>query len=392
MKEAPKLSFVYRARPPQVSIAHPPLLLLLHTVSGNEGDLLGMADEIDERFLVLSIRAPFAQSPGRNIWFGTERAFGEVITNFPQMEHSREMLVSFIKEACKEFRADPEQVYLLGFGQGAVLALSLVLTAPEMLAGAVAIGGQVVPEIDSLTVPAERLHGFPLMVLHGRSDGTYPVALGRAISSKFSMLPVHLTYREYSMGHFISEECLRGAADWLKDRLDAAGVVGVPAPPDYSSRLAGAQIKVRNLDRSIAFYMRFLGLRLAERVGKGYAFLTNNELHHVLGLRNVGANAPAALADATGMHRLRFELPDQVSFAKAYQTLMQAGIKVTALDRTVYWVLHFEDPDSNGLELFWDARSLPGRPMLWQGRELPLEAEKILAILESPLQIKESLP
>jgi catechol 2,3-dioxygenase-like lactoylglutathione lyase family enzyme len=306
------------------------------------------------------------------------------MANSAQLVHSQETLLRFVKEAKIAFRAASKQIYLLGFGQGAVIVLSLMLTAPEDLGGAIAISGMVPPEVQSRAAPPDRLRGLSVLLLHGRSDGTYPVAHGRATSAMLSMLPVVLTYREISMGHFLSQECLAEVSSWLTARLDKAGIVGMPDPPEYSVRLGGVTLKVRNLERAIAFYLRFLGMRLVERTGKAYAFLTNDHTHHVIALQNAGAEAPAALAEATGVHRVRFEVLDRKSFAQAYQRLKGAGIAVKTLDRTVRWAMYFDDPDGNNLEIYWDARQLPGRPMQWQGRDLPLEEARILEALENP--------
>jgi catechol-2,3-dioxygenase len=43
--------------------------------------------------------------------------------------------------------------------------------------------------------------------------------------------------------------------------------------------------------------------------------------------------------------------------------------------------MYFQDPDGNGIEIYWDTRKLPGRSHLWQGRDLPINPEKVLALL-----------
>ena len=46
----------------------------------------------------------------------------------------------------------------------------------------------------------------------------------------------------------------------------------------YTTHVGHAHLKVRDLDRSIAFYTQFLALHLTELVGDSYAFLTGGEL------------------------------------------------------------------------------------------------------------------
>jgi phospholipase/carboxylesterase len=178
------------------------MLILLHGSGGNENDLFRFASQMDERFLVVSVEAPFSQSAGRHVWFTAERMGGVSLNNAAQFEFSRQTLIKFIGEAAKSLKADPKQVYLMGFGQGAVISLGVMLTNPEILAGVVAISGQIPPEIQAVRAPPDQLKGLPVMVLHGRSDDTFTIAQGRATSSELSTLPVVLTYREYGMGHY----------------------------------------------------------------------------------------------------------------------------------------------------------------------------------------------
>ena len=43
--------------------------------------------------------------------------------------------------------------------------------------------------------------------------------------------------------------------------------------------------------------------------------------------------------------------------------------------------MYFDDPDGNGLEIYWDTRTEPGGRALWHGDNAPLEGETILAAL-----------
>ena len=151
--------------------------------------------------------------------------------------------------------------------------------------------------------------------------------------------------------------------------------------PDYKTRIGHAHLKVRDLDRSIEFYTRFLGLRLVERAGNAYAFLTGSDFHHEIALQNVGPNSPAPPPHGTGLYHIALEVPDQNSFARAYKALVNAGIPVATVDHLISWAMYFDDPDGNGLEIYWDTRHLSGRPQLWRGSNEPLKHEEIMAVL-----------
>ncbi len=150
----------------------------------------------------------------------------------------------------------------------------------------------------------------------------------------------------------------------------------------HQTKIGHAHLKVRDLDRSIEFYTRFFSLKLVERVGDDYAFLTGGDFHHEIALKNVGPNAPPPPQHGSGLYHVAFEVPDRQSFALVYQALKDAGIYVATVDHLISWAMYFDDPDGNGLEIYWDTRREPGGERLWRGRNVPLPEEKILAVLK----------
>jgi catechol 2,3-dioxygenase len=149
----------------------------------------------------------------------------------------------------------------------------------------------------------------------------------------------------------------------------------------YSTKIGHAHLKVRNLQRSIDFYTRFLALRVTEQVEDAYVFLTGGTFHHEIALQNVGLNAPHPLAHGTGLYHVAFEVPDKRSFAAAYRALTEAGVAVATVDHYISWAMYFDDPDGNGLEIYWDTRGEAGGRQLWRGDNAPLLGETILAAL-----------
>ncbi len=209
-------------RPRQPSPGAPPLLLLLHGVGSHEGDLIQLAPYLDGRFFVVSARAPVTLAPGMYAWFEVQLDPVRPIINPEQAESSRKRLITFIDEAVNAYDLDPARVYLMGFSQGAIISLSVALTRPEKVAGVVAMSGRVLPEIAPLIAPPEALTGLPVFVAHGTDDRVLPIHHGRAARDLLQRLPVALSYREYVMGHQVSDESLAEIAAWLGERLDRA--------------------------------------------------------------------------------------------------------------------------------------------------------------------------
>src|SRR5229473_5692114 len=213
-------SLVHLVRQPLVETSTPPLLLLLHGVGSNEHDLFALAPFLDERFLIISVRAPNTQAPQSYAWFEVDFTPQGPVINPVQAEASRQTLITFINEAVTAYGPDPKQVYLVGFSQGAIMSASVALTRPDLIAGAVLMSGRILPQIEPLIATPEKLAGLPILVVHGTQDMVLPISHGRASRDTLSSLPVDLTYREYAMGHEVSRESLADVAKWLRMRLD----------------------------------------------------------------------------------------------------------------------------------------------------------------------------
>ena len=216
------LPLVYMVRQPTIEAGNPPLLLLLHGIGSNEHDLYGLAPFLDERFLIISVRAPNTLGPESYAWFELDFTSQGPVINPKQAEISRETLITFLNEAVTAYGADPERVYLMGFSQGAIMSASVALTQPELVAGVVMMSGRILPEIHPLIASKEELAGLPFIVVHGTADMVLPITYGRASRELLSSLPVELTYHEYSMGHEVSQESLSAVTTWLSAKLGKA--------------------------------------------------------------------------------------------------------------------------------------------------------------------------
>ena len=209
--------------PQQQDRPTPPLLILLHGVGSNEEDLINLAPLLDPRFHIVSLRAPYVLGPGSYAWFHVLFTPQGPRHDPREAEASRELLIDTIPGLVAATGTDPEQVYLMGFSQGAVMSLYLGLTLPELVAGVVAMSAGVIPEaVDRMAAPQE-LTGLPVLLVHGTGDTVLPIEHRRASREILAGLPIDFTYREYPMGHEVSPESLPDIAAWLGARLDGAG-------------------------------------------------------------------------------------------------------------------------------------------------------------------------
>jgi len=219
-------------RPPAVRAGRPPLLALLHGIGADEEDLLGLADHLDGRFLVVSARAPFQAEPMGYAWYAIDWYAVPPRADAAQARDSRERLVRFLGEACQAHGADPARVHLLGFSQGASMALGVALSRPDLVRSVVAHSGRLLRQFLP-PAPPPGLAGLPVLLQHGRRDPVVPVAFADEARGLLEPMGVALERRDYDLGHEIGPESLRDLAGWLTARLDA------PERRERDSRTAG---------------------------------------------------------------------------------------------------------------------------------------------------------
>ena len=218
------MTFKYRYRESQKTNGDNeklPLLLLLHGRGADENDLFGLAPYLDERFFIVSPRAPVVMPFGGYEWFELIIGNGDDISvNIKHFHQSRELISEFINELIAEHDLDAKRIYLCGFSQGAIMSLSAALSEPEKFAGVVAMSGRAMPEMLPDSKDFDALKDFPMFITHGIYDPVLPIEHGRATKEIISRLPVNLEYKEYEMAHEISPESLRDVSNWLSSKLD----------------------------------------------------------------------------------------------------------------------------------------------------------------------------
>lgn len=206
-------SLAYEHLSAQDGSATAPMLILLHGVHSNEHDMLGLASYFDRRFQVVSARAPETLGPGAYGWFQVQFTADGPIINEAQERRSRMLLSRFVDEM--RSRHQPSKVFLYGFSQGGIMALSLALTQPGLANGNVVMNGRLLREIGPDIAPAPNLSGVQVFMANGIHDDVMPIARARAARTFLSGLPLSLEYREYPEGHRISPAALEDANAWL---------------------------------------------------------------------------------------------------------------------------------------------------------------------------------
>ncbi|WP_019011582.1 alpha/beta hydrolase [Deinococcus aquatilis] len=212
-------ALTYELRPPRSGpLEGAPVLVLLHGVGGNERNLLGIADALDPRFAVVSVRGPLQVSPNGFAFFQVQFT-PEPVPNAAQAEASRVALIEFLPQVVRDHRVNSQQIFLLGFSQGAIIGASVTLSRPDLVAGLVMLSGRILPEARPTFAPPEQLQHANVFVAHGVHDAKLGIHHGRASQALLTNLGAAFRYQEYDTGHEITEAELSDVNAWLFKRL-----------------------------------------------------------------------------------------------------------------------------------------------------------------------------
>ena len=125
-------------------------------------------------------------------------------------------------------------------------------------------------------------------------------------------------------------------------------------PPQ--TRIGHVHLKVADLDRALAFYRDLLGFEITQRYGTQAVFISAGGYHHHIGLNTwYSRNAAPAPRNSTGLFHTAILYPTRKDLANILKRLIDAKYPLTGLsDHGVSEAIYLEDPDGNGVELYWD--------------------------------------
>ena|ERR1700730_1713917 len=125
-------------------------------------------------------------------------------------------------------------------------------------------------------------------------------------------------------------------------------------PPQ--THIGHVHLKVSDLDKALSFYKGLLGFELTQKFGDSAAFISAGGYHHHIGLNTWHSkNAPPPPRHSTGLYHTAIVYPTRRDLAVVLQRLIDAKYPLTGTaNHGVSEALYLDDPDGNGVELYWD--------------------------------------
>ena len=122
------------------------------------------------------------------------------------------------------------------------------------------------------------------------------------------------------------------------------------------TKIGHVHLKVSDIKRSLEFYCDLLGFQLTTMYGTDAAFISAGGYHHHIGLNTwYSKGASPAPENSVGLFHTAILFPTRKDLAVIFDRLRKANYPLTgASDHGVSEALYLNDPDGNGVELYWD--------------------------------------
>ena len=125
----------------------------------------------------------------------------------------------------------------------------------------------------------------------------------------------------------------------------------------HPKRIGHVVLNVKNVEASTKFYTEVLGFQIALQK-EDATFLTCGKIHHDLALFK--AKQTFKIKDALGLNHMAIQVEDFDMLTEYYHILEMNNVEVErTTDHGMTSSIYFQDPDSNGIELFCNNQDNP---------------------------------
>ena len=115
-------------------------------------------------------------------------------------------------------------------------------------------------------------------------------------------------------------------------------------------------MRVREMDRSLDFYTRVMGLTIMERSPSGTVFMSaNTEKSHELAIRAIGISAGAPDNSLVGQAHMAWQMESFEDLQELYFRLKENDVRIQVVrDHGISLGVYLLDPDDNEIEVYYE--------------------------------------
>lgn len=202
--------WVYRLHPPKDPNPSR-LCVFMHGWTGDEFSMDIFLRAVPPDYSVVSPRAPFTSEEGGYGWVTFRPGTLAPITDF---QITARNLLTKLDRWIEQHQLPDNPLTLVGFSQGAAMALATALAYPDRIEQVACLSG-FLPKNGLPTPSPEIANGMKVFISHGTQDPIIPVERAREAADWLQAAGAQVTRCESNVGHRLDAACFRLLRDFL---------------------------------------------------------------------------------------------------------------------------------------------------------------------------------
>ncbi|GAJ98910.1 alpha/beta hydrolase [Geomicrobium sp. JCM 19055] len=186
------------------------VFIVLHGSGGRETDLLHVVGEIDDSLSVLGIRGDVSNN-NKGFRYFNRPVDGQF--DYAEIQENTDRIASFIKEQVGTGRS----IHLVGYSNGANLAISLLLSHSDLFDSAILLH----PSHLFSHVEAKSLDNVAVFITSGARDVITTPGDVMAVKKQLSDNGAQVTVKLTDYGHELTDEEIKQATSWWNTEVKA---------------------------------------------------------------------------------------------------------------------------------------------------------------------------
>lgn len=212
------LEHVY-VEPSEATDGPAPAVVVLHGRGADEEDLLPVARQLPDELHVVSLRAPDRLMSGYT-WYELDTSAGGLHQSQPHAEEYRrslDLVSESVESAIEAYDLDADRLGLLGFSQGCITSLGLLLEAPDRFAWVVGLHGYLAAS--HADRDPDGIEDKPVFLGAGAADQIIPADRVERAADRLRELGADVRFDVYQAPHGVGQQELADLVSFVEKHV-----------------------------------------------------------------------------------------------------------------------------------------------------------------------------
>ena len=217
--EYEKAGLVHRVLRPAAGTEPYPTIVLIHGHLGNEDVMWIFKQTLPQGWLLIAPRAIVPYGSDSFSWAVHDVGTWPALSAF---DEAVARLTNFIDALPELYGADLDQLYLMGFSQGAATSFATAVSQPDRIKGVASLVGFMPEQVED-AIDNKLLAEMPVFMAVGTEDESIPLNVAQAAGKMARAMGADLAYNEFDTGHKLNGAGMRALKSWWADRTEERG-------------------------------------------------------------------------------------------------------------------------------------------------------------------------